>query len=36
MHIYACVTERSALNAKVRAFIDFLERAMQGQSHALA
>ena len=25
MNIYACVTERSALNAKVRAFIDFLE-----------
>ncbi|MGX1278817.1 DNA-binding transcriptional LysR family regulator [Pseudomonas sp. F-14 TE3482] len=36
MHIYACVTERSALNAKVRAFIDFLERAMQSQSHVLA
>lgn len=26
MHIYACVTERSALNAKVMAFIEFLER----------
>lgn len=25
MNIYACVTERSALNAKVRAFIEFLE-----------
>ncbi|WP_448111031.1 LysR family transcriptional regulator [Pseudomonas lini] len=36
MDIYACVTERSALNAKVRAFIDFLEREMQSQSHALA
>jgi DNA-binding transcriptional LysR family regulator len=28
MNIYACVTERSALNGKVRAFIDFLERAL--------
>lgn len=28
MNIYACVNERSALNSKVRAFIDFLERAM--------
>lgn len=28
MHIYACVTERSALNAKVMAFIDFLEQAL--------
>ncbi|RON14925.1 LysR family transcriptional regulator [Pseudomonas frederiksbergensis] len=36
MHIYACVTERSALNAKVRAFIDFLERELQSQSHVLA
>jgi DNA-binding transcriptional LysR family regulator len=36
MHIFACVTERSALNAKVRAFIDFLEREMQSQSHVLA
>lgn len=36
MHIYACVTERSAINAKVRAFIDFLEREMQSQSHVLA
>ncbi|WP_454876451.1 LysR family transcriptional regulator [Pseudomonas farris] len=36
MHIYACVTERSALNAKVRAFIDFLEREMQSQSQVLA
>ncbi|RMQ51036.1 Transcriptional regulator [Pseudomonas cichorii] len=30
MNIYACVAERSALNAKVRAFIEFLERALQG------
>lgn len=29
MDIYACVTERSALNAKVRAFIGFLEQAVQ-------
>jgi len=29
MDIYACVTERSALNAKVRAFIGFLERTME-------
>lgn len=36
MDIYACVTERSALNAKVRAFIDFLEREMQSQSNTLA
>jgi len=28
MDIYACVTERSALNAKARAFIDFLEGAI--------
>lgn len=28
MEIYACVTERAALNAKVRAFIDFLAVAM--------
>ena len=28
MDIYACVTERSALNAKARAFIDFLESAI--------
>lgn len=28
MDIYACVNERSALNAKVRAFIDFVEGAM--------
>jgi DNA-binding transcriptional LysR family regulator len=28
INIYACVTERSALNAKVRAFIDFIEQAM--------
>lgn len=28
MQIYACVTERSALNAKVRAFIEFLQRAL--------
>jgi hypothetical protein len=26
MNIYACVNERSALNAKVRAFIAFLEQ----------
>jgi DNA-binding transcriptional LysR family regulator len=30
MDIYACVSERSALNAKVRAFIDFLEDALRG------
>lgn len=30
MDIYACVTERSALNAKARAFIDFLEGAING------
>lgn len=29
MDIYACVAERSALNAKVRAFIEFLEKALQ-------
>jgi DNA-binding transcriptional LysR family regulator len=29
MEIYACVSERSALNAKVRAFIEFIEAAMQ-------
>jgi DNA-binding transcriptional LysR family regulator len=29
MDIYACVTERSALSAKVRAFIGFVEAAMQ-------
>jgi len=28
MDIYACVTERSALSSKVRAFIDFLEEAL--------
>jgi len=28
MDIFACVTERSALNSKVRAFIEFLEEAM--------
>lgn len=33
MDIYACVTERSALNAKVRAFIDFVESAIQGDAH---
>lgn len=32
MDIFACVTERSALNAKVRAFIAFLEDALQGGS----
>jgi DNA-binding transcriptional LysR family regulator len=31
MQIYACVTERSALNAKVRAFIEFVEQAMSAQ-----
>jgi DNA-binding transcriptional LysR family regulator len=36
MNIYACVTERSALNAKVRAFIDFLEQAMERAPTALA
>lgn len=30
MDIYACVSERSALNAKARAFIDFIEDAMRG------
>ncbi|MFT0180737.1 LysR family transcriptional regulator [Pseudomonas benzopyrenica] len=29
MDIYACVSERSALSGKVRAFIDFLEQALQ-------
>lgn len=29
MDIYACVNERSALNAKVKAFITFLEKAVQ-------
>ncbi|WP_217550142.1 LysR family transcriptional regulator [Pantoea sp. GbtcB22] len=29
MNIYACVNDRSALNSKVRAFIAFLEQAMQ-------
>ncbi|MFJ4144393.1 LysR family transcriptional regulator [Pseudomonas sp. NPDC089734] len=32
MEIYACVAERSALNAKVRAFIEFLEAAIQSPS----
>ena len=32
MDIYACVTERSALNSKVRAFIDFLEHALRADS----
>jgi hypothetical protein len=36
MHIYACVTERSALNLKVRAFIDFLEHGIQSEPNALA
>ncbi|MFJ3485950.1 LysR family transcriptional regulator [Pseudomonas sp. NPDC090202] len=31
MHIYACVTEQSALNARVRAFIDFLQVALVKQ-----
>lgn len=29
MDIYACVSERSALSGKVRAFIDFIEQALQ-------
>ncbi|WP_017349218.1 LysR family transcriptional regulator [Pantoea sp. A4] len=32
MNIYACVNERSALNARVRAFIDFLAEAMNPAS----
>jgi len=28
MHIYACVSDRAALNGKVRAFIDFLEETL--------
>ncbi len=32
MDIYACVAERSALTGKVRAFIDFLEQALQPKS----
>jgi len=32
MDIYACVSERSALSGKVRAFIDFLEQALQPDS----
>lgn len=36
MNIYACVTEHSALNAKVRAFIDFLEHALQCEPQARA
>lgn len=32
MDIYACVTERSALNSKARAFIDFLAQALQAGS----
>jgi len=28
MNIYACVTERSALNSKVRTFIEFLADAI--------
>lgn len=28
MNIYACVTERSALNSKVRTFIEFIEGAI--------
>jgi DNA-binding transcriptional LysR family regulator len=34
MEIYACVSERSALNAKVRAFIEFIEAAMQADRSA--
>lgn len=34
MEIYACVSERSALNAKVRAFIEFIEAAMQADRRA--
>ncbi|KNC13284.1 LysR family transcriptional regulator [Pantoea sp. RIT-PI-b] len=33
MNIFACVNERSALNAKVRAFIQFLEQAIEQPSH---
>ncbi|WP_322049324.1 LysR family transcriptional regulator [Paraburkholderia sp. J67] len=32
MEIYACVAERSALNAKVRALIAFLEAALEGDA----
>lgn len=32
MDIYACVSERSALSGKVRAFIDFLEQVLQPDS----
>lgn len=32
MDIYVCVSERSALSGKVRAFIDFLEQALQSDS----
>lgn len=32
MHIYACVSERSALNAKVCAFIDFVEEALRTEA----
>jgi DNA-binding transcriptional LysR family regulator len=32
MDIYACVSERSALSGKARAFIDFLEQALQPDS----
>lgn len=32
MEIYACVLERSALNTKVRAFMEFLEQALQSNS----
>lgn len=34
MDLYACVTERSALNAKARAFITFIEEALKCQSLA--
>jgi DNA-binding transcriptional LysR family regulator len=34
MELYACVTERSALNAKARAFITFIEQALERQSVA--
>lgn len=36
MDIYACVTEQSALNVKVRALIDFLEQRMASKPNSLA
>jgi DNA-binding transcriptional LysR family regulator len=35
MSIYACVSERSALNARVRAFIDFLTQALSTETDRL-